>query len=131
MIHARSPYIVYDNTANLEDIGFKLYVYTGTKDTDKSAGDALNYTFLIDAVNGEVEFDISPFIREGLDTLAASTGRSPVGTGAYVWVTTEIAKDTGSGLGAYSTYEATQLACWGYTLPEDGVNYTTYTSQDL
>jgi len=132
MIYARSPYIVFDDTASLESIGFKLYVYTGTKETDKSlSGASVNYTFLVDAINGEVRFDISPFIREGLETIRSNYTQTPVGNAKYVWVTTEIAKDTGAGLGSYSTYEATQLACYGYTNPEDGLNYTTYTTNDL
>ncbi len=125
MIYARSPYIVYDNTANLEDIGFKLYIYTGTKDTDKGTPD---YTFLVDAINGEVEFDIAPYIRDFLyslnDPLSVTSG------GRWCWVTTEIAKDTGAGLGSYATYETTQLACLGYTYHDDGVNFTTEPALD-
>ena len=126
MIYARSPYIVYDNTASLEDVEFILYVYEGTKDTDKATG--LSWTFAVDAINGEVQFDISPFIREYFETLSIS----PIGTNRLVWVTTEIDKDTGSGLsGTPSTYEATQLACYGYTTPEEGVNYTSYLPDPL
>ena len=122
MIHARSPYIVHVDDSGLVDIEFKLYIYTGTKDTDKGTPD---YTFAIDAISAEVTFDISPYIRDFLRTIV------PNNVSAYVWVTTEIAKDTGAGLGAFGTYEATQLACYGYTEPEDGVNYTTYTGRDL
>ena len=121
MIYARSPYIIYDNTANLEDIEFFLYVYEGTRDTDKATG--LSWTFAVDAVNGEVEFDISPFIREYFETLSLS----PVSSNRRVWVTMEIDRDTGSGLsGTPSSYEATDDAIYGYSLPENGVNYTTY-----
>ena len=123
MIYARSPYIVHVDDANLEDIEFKLYVYNGTKDTDKGTAD---YEFAIDAINGEVTFDISPFIREAL----INRGPGPQGQGRYVWVTTEIDKDTGAGLsGSFSTYEATQLACYGYTTPDEGVNYTTLATE--
>jgi hypothetical protein len=126
MIYARSPYIIYDNTAGLEDVEFTLYVYLGTKDTDKATG--MSWTFAVDAINGSVEFDISPFIREYLKSVTIG----PTGTGRYAWVTTEIDKDTGSGLsGSPSTYEATQPACYGYTTPEQGVNYTSYIPNPL
>ena len=125
MIHARSPYIIYDDTTNLERIEFRLYIYKGTKDTDKGTAD---YEFAIDAVNGEVQFDISPFIRE---KLVAERISPYFVTDAFLWVTTEISRDTGAGLSAFSAYEETQLACYGYTLPSDGVNYTTYTENNV
>lgn len=117
MIYARSPYIVHVDDSGLQNIEFKLYVYRGTKDTDKGTA---TYEFAIDAVNGEVTFDISPYIR------SAFGNPNPAFTNKWVWVTTEIDKNTGGGLsGSFSTYEATQLACMGWNTPEDGVNYTT------
>lgn len=116
MIYARSPYIVHVDDSGLQNIEFKLYVYRGTKDTDKGTA---TYEFAIDAVNGEVTFDISPYIR------SAFGNPNPAFTNKWVWVTTEIDKNTGGGLsGTFSTYEATQLACMGWNTPEDGVNYT-------
>lgn len=115
MIYARSPYIVHLNDSGLVRAQFKLYVYTGTKDTDKGTPD---YEFDITAINGTITFDIAPYIR---DFLKDRTG--PQGTGRYLWVTTEVAKDTGAGLGAFATWQPTQLACYGYTRPSDGVNF--------
>jgi hypothetical protein len=116
MIYARSPYIVHLNDSGLVRAQFKLYIYDGTKDTDKGTAD---YEFDITAINGTITFDIAPYIR---DLLKDRVG--PQGTGRYLWVTTEVAKDTGAGLGSFSTWQATQLACYGYTMPEDGVNYS-------
>ena len=81
-------------------------------------------------VNGEVTFDISPFIQRGF---ISRERISPYRTRKRMyWVTTEIDKDTGSGFqDRFSTYEATQLACYGYTTPDEGVNYTTYIDNDV
>lgn len=116
MIYARSPFIVHVDDVGLEDIEFRLYVYNGTKDTDKGTAD---YTFAIDAVNGEVTFDVSPYIRELIGD------RQPTSSALWPWVTMEIDKDTGAGLsGSFTPFRSTERASLGWTTPEDGVNYT-------
>lgn len=123
MIYARSPYIVHLNDSGLVRAQFKLYIYTGTKDTDKGTAD---YEFDMTAIGGTITFDIAPYIRDFLRDIVG-----PNSPGRFVWVTTEVAKDTGAGLGAFATWQATQLACYGYTEPEEGANYTDYTINDL
>lgn len=118
MIYARSPYIVHLNDSGLVRAQFKLYIYTGTKDdaTDKGTAD---YEFDMTAIGGTITFDIAPYIRDFLRDIVG-----PNSPGRFVWVTTEVAKDTGAGLGSFATWQATQLACYGYTTPEQGVNFS-------
>ena len=121
MIYARSPFIVHVDDAGLEDIEFKISCYVGTSTTDRATG--TSYEFAIDAVNGEVTFDVSPYIQEFLELEARE---SPLSTsGNICWVYMEIDKDTGAGLsGSYSTYRTDTLATLGYSSFTDGVNYT-------
>ncbi len=111
MILARSPYIVHFDDSGLEDIEYKIYIYTGTKTTDR----VLRHTIARDAIDGEVTFDVAPLIRDYL--VFAHTESSRV-----VWVGHEVAKDTGAGLGSFADVEAEQLAFYGFTDPEDGEN---------
>ena len=126
MIYAKSPYIVHVDDAGLVSIEFKISCYVGTTPADRATG--TSYEFAIDAINGEVTFDVSPYIQEflELETRAEAIDNS----GNICWVYMEIDKDTGSGLsGSYSTYLGDSLATLGYTTFEEGVNYTTEPTQ--
>lgn len=126
MIYARSPYIVYDDTASLVSVRFRLRIYEGNSTTDSTTGE--EYIFDVPAINGAVEFDISPYIKDYLRSIATSPG----GANRFVWVRQEIDRDTGAGLsGSYTLFEGTQLACDGYSTDRQGVNYTTYPADFL
>jgi len=117
MIRARSPYIVHVDDSGLEAINFNIYVYSGNRSTDKASGDL--YEFSIDAVNGEVTFDASPYIRQSL-----GSSLNPTTNDNLMWVAMDIDKDTGAGLsGSFSAYQTTRTAGMGWSIPEDGLNY--------
>lgn len=111
MILARSPHIRFFDDSGLVSVQLRLYIYTGTKTTDE----VLRYTFARDAVDGEVAIDISPYIRDYLVFSESTQSRA-------VWVHTEVAKDTGGGLGAFAADLAEEISAYGYTDPVNGVN---------
>jgi len=119
MILARSPYIVHFDDSGLEDIEYELYIYKGTQTTDRGTA---KYTFAIDAINGEIEFDISPYIRDYFDLEVVAT----VSTSAQdlLWVGQRVRKDTGAGLGSWAFIGTDLIASMGYYYPEEEVNFS-------
>ena len=118
MILARSPYIVFFNDANLEDIEYELYIYKGTQTTNRGTA---KYTFAIDAINGEIEFDISPYIRDYFDLEATQTASTAAQD--LLWVGQRVRKDTGAGLGSWAFIGTDLIASMGYYYPEEEVNF--------
>ena len=66
ILRARSPYIVYHNDTNLNSFSLNLFIYTGTKTTDRPA--TPNYTLETTAFNSEAYIDISRFVLDYIET---------------------------------------------------------------
>ena len=118
MILARSPYIVHFDDSGLEDIEYELYIYKGTQTTDRGTA---KYTFAIDAIDEEITFDISPYIRDYFDLVTAKTASSSAQD--LLWVGQRVRKDTGAGLGSWAFIGTDLIASQGYHYPEEEVNF--------
>ena len=64
-INALSPYFVYKSETNLDSVEIDIYIYTGTQTTSRPAQPT--YTLVGEALNEEVEFDISLYVRDFFD----------------------------------------------------------------
>lgn len=108
-INLRSPFFVSATDENLEYLKLELFVYTGTKNTDRTA---VIYTLETD---NEFTFEISELAREYLDVLFSGTYIEQ-----NIWVDYRLTK-TISGVitvGSYVNLEG----YYGYGYFEDGAN---------
>lgn len=66
ILRARSPFIVYHNDVNLDSFSLRLFVYTGTRTTNRPA--TPTYTLETTAFQSEAYIDISRFVLDFIET---------------------------------------------------------------
>ena len=109
IINLRSPYFVYANDTNLEILTLELFVYSGTKNTDRTPA---IYTL---TTSNEFVFEISELAKEYLYILFEGNYNSQT-----VWVDYRLTK-TISGVITVGDYVNLE-GYYGYNYFEDGSN---------
>ncbi len=110
-INIRSPYFVSASRTGLTSAKLELYIYTGTRNTDRGS---IDYTLNSTAYNEEVTFEISELVRDYLDVTFDGSYDSQM-----IWVNYQITEYVGT-----SPYTLTMQgleAFDGYGYFEDGV----------
>ena len=113
-INVRSPYYIHDTVANLTTDRIDIYIYTGTKTTDRPSDPT--YQLTSNAIDDKVTFEISELIKDYFTNEFDGDYASD-----FFWVDYEIFRSVSGG--AFASQGVVQRkGFYGYGFFEDGVN---------